>query len=220
MRINLHTFTSTIFSILTIGFFFIVLRLFNETIIFYLGLLFALSIFSFFQLLTTEGKKYSKIKTSVINLILYLITIVSIVAVLLISPYTGSMVEWMRIPLTNWLRFFSSLLLTTFLPGYFFLKILDRKNSISGAALIVLSYLLSIFITFLIGYFIMLTNNSILLIAPQAVFSVNLLLALLHYVINIGRKEETTTSINLTHVLLLLSVLLTVIVGYIDRHVP
>jgi len=214
LRINIYTFASAVFSIITVTIFFILSRLFSETIIFYLGIPFALSTFFFFQLLTTKDKQISfKIKTSAIDLALYLFTLISIATVLLIPPYTGSILEWMKIPLTNWLRLLSSMLLTTFLPGYFLLKILDRKNSISGTALIVLSYLLSIFITFLTGYSILLTNNSISLIAPQTILAVNLLLAPVHYLINIRRKEENTTSIDLTQALLLFSVLLTVAVG-------
>lgn len=215
LRINIYKFTSAVFSIIAVGIFFIFSRLFSETIIFYLGLLFALNIFFFLQLLIDANKKISiKIETSVINFNLYLLTLISVVAVLFIPPYTGSMLEWMEIPLTNWLRFFSSLLLTTFLPGYFFLQILDRKNSISGAAaLIVLSYLLSIFITFLTGYSILLTNNSISSTAPQTVLSINLLLALFHYLSNIRRKREATTQIELPQTLLLFSILLTIVVG-------
>jgi hypothetical protein len=123
------------------------------------------------------------------------------------------MLEWTEIPAINWFRFFSSLLLTSFLPGYLLLKILDRKNSVSGAALIILSYLLSVFLTFLAGFSILLTNNSILSIAPRAVLTVTLLLASVHYLVNRRREKENTRSINLTEALLLSSILLTVAIG-------
>jgi len=213
IRINLYTAVSAAFSIISLTAFWIFSKIFGETLIFYLDIPFMLTTFFFFlQLLRPSGRKMVfTFQTSNLNYILYILTMISIVAVLFVPSYTGSMLEWMKIPAINWFRFFSSLLLTTFLPGYFLLKILDRKNSISGAALIVLSYLLSMFITFLTGFSILLTNNSIPSIAPQTLLVVNLLLAPIHYLVNV--RKEKTWSIDLTEASLLLSILLTVTIS-------
>ena len=104
------------FLITVLTFFLVFSKFFNEILIFYLGIFFCFDIFLLFLYFSiSDTKKTSlKIKPIYAKIFLYSLTLASVGLVLLIPPYKGSILELGRIPLANWLRYFSSLLLTRF----------------------------------------------------------------------------------------------------------
>src|ERR1035437_3539010 len=182
LKISIHIFASAAFLIGGLIFFWAFSKFFNEPLIFYLGLPFAVSIFLFsYMLLRPNGKLFSfKTKHQQLpKILLCALTILFMLIVLFVPACEGPIMDLLKIPPLNWLRFVASLMLTTFLPGYFLLKILDNKNSIRGCAILVLSYLLSLFITFLTGFFILLSGNSIVSFGtPTAIIVVSTLMVL------------------------------------------
>ena len=163
LRINIFTFLSFVFSIFSFMTFWFYSNLFGEELFFYLGLPFSLLIFSLFYFIFNSDAKQVTIITghSETAFISPILTIVLVLLLVFIPPYEGSIINWVNVPLQNWLRGFASLLLTSFLPGYFLLKIVDRGKAIMGGMLMVLSNLLSMFIMFLLGFFMLLFGYSI-----------------------------------------------------------
>lgn len=215
-RINTSTFVSAVFSIVTATIFFIFSQLFNEITIFYLGIPFSLIIFFFsLAVLCRDSSQWSfKIANAQITeIFLYALTISSIIIVLFVPAYEGSMLEWMRISPLNWLRYLSSLLLTSFLPGYFLLKILDRKHSISASIVIVLSVLLSLFTTFLAGFSILLSANSLGSLGLPIMIATNTFLSITYYVTNRKRNRNYLVTINWLELGLISSLLAVIVVG-------
>jgi len=108
LRINIYTVVSITLSIITLISFWACSRFFDEKLIFYLGAPFALSIFLFsLVVLRSDGKEKSfKIAHAHIpKIFLVALTISSVLAVLFIPAYDGSILEWANIPLINWLRY-------------------------------------------------------------------------------------------------------------------
>ncbi len=201
---------AVVFSAITIVIFFTLSRHFNEMIIFYIGIPFALSVF--FGSLTLlpysiPQWRFATASSRQVKAFLYLLTASSVIIVLLVSPYDGSMLEWMNIPLLNWIRYFASLLLTSYLPGYFLLKLFDRKSTIKGSSVVVLSYLLSIFITFLTAFFILLTSGSLSLLGLPTMVSANVILVTINCLIRDKEKHASSLALNWIHYGLFLSML-------------
>ncbi|MEX0569185.1 MAG: hypothetical protein Q6363_008520, partial [Candidatus Njordarchaeota archaeon] len=122
----------------------------------------------------------------------------SLLAVILIPVYTGSFFEWSDIPWINWLRYIASLLLTAFLPGYFLLRIIDRKYTLTGCIVIVLSYLLSLFTIFITGFLILSSGNTISSLGPMATMVINLTLMGIYYFTSYCWKRNRDHSITFT----------------------
>jgi hypothetical protein len=55
--------------------------------------------------------------------------------------------DWLAIPFLNYVRFAGAVLLTTFLPGYFLLALLDYRRQFMGVEILLLSYMLSLLVT-------------------------------------------------------------------------
>lgn len=215
MRYNSNMVVSSVFSIISLLAFSYTSLLFNDQLILYLGILLSLTIFLFFYcILQPASRKVIVIQTSIKTKLIYTITTISVVAVLLIPPFEGSVLEYTRIPALNWFRYLSSLLLTSFLPGYFLLRIVDRERSIRGEAALVMSYLLSLFITFVEGFFILLFGETISSFAPQVVIGIILALLVVYYFTG-EKKKESRLVIQLPKTMLLLSILMTVTIGSI-----
>jgi len=89
------------------------------------------------------------VKILVVSTILLLL----LIPLMLIPSINELFVDWAQIPAENWLRLISAIILTSFLPGFFTLKLIIRNDKISTLATIALSYILSMFITPLL-YFI------------------------------------------------------------------
>jgi hypothetical protein len=90
-----------------------------------------------------------------------LIYISSIIAVVVIPTNYSLYFDWSSIPFLNWLRLIAGFLLTSYLPGYVVLKIIDKKRQIKITARIVFSIILSLSITMLVGLTLELTNHRI-----------------------------------------------------------
>jgi len=215
VRINVDKAVSIAFSIITLAAFCFFSRLLSEPLILYLGIPFSLTtLFFFLNLLHVSEKRICfNTSASILKLLLCPLTILSILTVLLVPPLEGVLVEWMSVPLPNLIRCFSSIVLTSFLPGYLLLQIIDRSKSIRGIAAIVISYLLSLFITSIVGFFILLTSNGISTVALQTILAINLVLMSIYFFVDIKGLEENCLSINLLQLLLLLLILLTIIIS-------
>jgi hypothetical protein len=202
-----------VFSIITLVFFWAFSSLFAEASIFYIGLPFALSAFLFsYVLLRHDNTSWSfKIAHAQIpNIILGVITILPVLAVLFVPAFDGSMLEWMKISPLNWLRYLSSLLLTSFLPGYFLLKILYRKDAIDSGIVIVLSYLLSLFITFLAGFSILLSANPLGSLELPIIITTNIFLIIIYYITNREKARNYLVTVNWLELGLILSLLIVI----------
>ena len=177
LRINTYIVASIAFSIITLLSFWAFSYLFAEVIILYLGFPFALFTFLFFYvLLQRNGKEWVVKIENILDppILLSALTVFSVFSVLFVPAYGGSILQWVDIPLTNWLRCGASLLLSSFLPGYFLLKVLDNKGFIRGGGVIVTSFLLSLFISFITTFLILIAKGSILSITPPAIIAINL----------------------------------------------
>jgi hypothetical protein len=109
--------------------------------------------------------------------LLVFICVMSLASLYLIPPMNISLyVAPENIPLANWFRHFSAILLTTFIPGFLILSIIDHDQMIDGFNRLILAYILSLFLLFLCGYIIILSGNRI---SDQAVFTVSTLNAIL-----------------------------------------
>jgi len=214
LRVNFPSLiTPAIFAIAFFVAFWIFSRLFEEISILYLGTLFSICIFFFYQLLTLKNNTARMVlrfrKSTLDYVVLYPITMMSIVSVVFIPPYEGSILQWMNVPLLNWLRYLSSLLLTSFLPGYFILRVLDREDSITGSTIIVLSYLLSMFMVFIIGFIILLSGNTIRSLGTFLTIIITIFCILIYHIC-CRKKSENILTVDPLETGFILSVLLAI----------
>lgn len=216
VKIQVHTTAMLAFLMIALISFYAFSKLFDETLIFYLGVPFALSTFLFSSVLLRGSYKEWAFKIAnaqIPKIFLGTLTILSVLAVLFVPAYYGSMLEWNKISLLNWLRYLSSLLLTSFLPGYFFLKIIDRKGAITSSIVIVLSYLLSLFVTFLVGFFLLLSANPISSLGLQMAIITNLVLMIIYYFTGRKKTGSYLLTVNWLELGLILSILTAITVG-------
>jgi hypothetical protein len=216
LKIDICIAASMAFAIIIFVSFWAFSSLFAEASIFYIGLPFALSVF-FFSLTVLRRDSQQWIfevsRLQIVDLLIYILTITSIIIVLTVPAYEGSMLEWMNIPPLNWLRYLSSLLLTSILPGYFLLKTLDRKHVITGSIVIVLSYLLSLFITLLAGFFILLSASPLAVAGLPIIITANIALLIIHYFTNREKPPSYLLTVDWPELGLILSVLAVITVG-------
>lgn len=122
------------------------------------------------------------------------------------------MLNWATIPLVNWVRYAASILLTSFLPGYLFLKVIDRKKILRGGVVLVLSYLCSLFITFLSVFSSLLftssTGSSFTIIV-----SITIPLIILNLVKTCKINNSIKVNLNLVDLLFVISILSVVLIG-------
>ena len=207
-----------IFSIFILAVFCLFSFLFNELIILYLGLPFSFAVFFFSHALIDDENKaiLIKINAKLPILISCTITIFAVFAILFIPVYNGSLFNWTNVPFLNWARYGASVLLTLFLPGYFLIKLLDRKNTLKLYSIIPLSYILSMLITYLIGFILLLVYNSISSFALVFSIAFNLILMTVYllrcYKTNYSESVEHTS---IPEIGLLLATLSVVLVGSI-----
>ena len=139
------------------------------------------SFFLSYALINTDKKILIKINLLKLPTFLpVVITLFAIFVVLLIPAYEGSLFEWVAVPLLNWVRYAASILLTLFLPGFFIIRLLDHKKSLKLYSIIPLSYILSMLITFITGFVLLLIYNSISYLAVLLSISFNLVLMTLY----------------------------------------
>lgn len=139
-----------------------------------------------------------KTKTSISNCILFFSAIMSVFAVLLIPPYEGSILEWMAIPALSWLRYLSTLLLTSFFPGCFLLKMIDKQRRVAGVTFAVLSYLLSIFLSSFAAFLVLLLGKPIPSLGGLLVIYINVLFLILAILATRYNKTSIFVSTTLT----------------------
>jgi hypothetical protein len=78
---------------------------------------------------------------------------VSIIIVLLVPSDSGSQfVSWLSIPVINYVRLLAGLLLSSILPGYGLLRLIDRKRRFNGLASLVFSFFISVFLMALASF--------------------------------------------------------------------
>jgi len=184
----------SIFCLLT---FWIYSQVFGEKIIFWLGLPFSILAFClFFFLANPIICRISSIKYSLVNLLALTSFVVSMLLVVLVPTYQGSAFNWVNIPLQNWARGFASLLLTSFFPGFLFLKVVDKKRTIKGGMLIVMANLLSMLFIFLIAFPALLLGYDAAFFSFIVVMILNLFLAVTYCLMY--NKQENASRINLS----------------------
>jgi hypothetical protein len=78
-----------------------------------------------------------------------------------------------ELPVAAWLRHFVALIFTALLPGYLLLRTLDPGRHIGTLETFLLSYLLSVFLTFLVGYLALLVGLRIAQVSIYCVAFLN-----------------------------------------------
>ncbi|MGZ3871074.1 MAG: hypothetical protein ACXVLQ_18365, partial [Bacteriovorax sp.] len=88
-----------------------------------------------------------------------LIYVISIFFVLLIPSFSDSQfMNWSSIPMANYIRLLAGLLLSSILPGYGLLRLIDRKRRFDGLASLVFSFFISVFLMALVTFVTILAN--------------------------------------------------------------
>lgn len=194
LKIDIYATVSIAFSLITLISFWASSEFFNETIILYLGIPFALSAF----ILSTALLKHNHKKWTlnfpqkyIPKALIVTLTIFSSLIVLFVPAYNGSILALASIPLINWMRYLLSLFLTMFLPGYYLLKIIDSRSSIELSATIPFSYILSMFIVFTLGFSLLVTYGSIHPLANYILVIVNIVLMIIYYCRHFSQKYIT-----------------------------
>lgn len=83
----------------------------------------------------------------------------SLVLVVLIPPANGmQFTDWTCIPATNYMRLFAGILLSSMLPRYGLLRLIDRNKRYVGLDSIVFSFFISVFLMSLMPYILMVLN--------------------------------------------------------------
>jgi hypothetical protein len=104
----------------------------------------------------SKGISHLKWSLPILLFILFLIVVlVPVHAPIVYQP-------WQEIASVNWLRFFITIPLTFFFPGYLVLKLLDKRNELSKIESFTLSLILSFFFVSLVGFILQVLNMSIL----------------------------------------------------------
>ena len=188
--------------------------LFKEWLIFYLSAPFAVSLF-FLMLLNREGNGIVlKIVYSCNpKILLMVLSVLCMTLVLAVPTFEVSMLEWMKTPPLSLVRYISALFLTSFLPGYLILKSVDRKGGIRGCAAIVLCYLLSLFLSFLAGFLILLSSNSVSVLGSPVIVVINLILLAVYYFTSRKVDEYRSLTLNSFELGIILPVFVEIILG-------
>ena len=140
-------------------------------------------------------------------LLLCLVCVLSLASFYFISPMQSQLyVPPENILLPNWLRHICAMLLTTFIPGYMILSMVDQNQTIGRLNRVLVSYILSVLSTFFIGYIIILSGNSInnlgtfgISIFNVAILMIYFILSSKHYIYN--RKSQEVNNAKRLHVL-------------------
>jgi hypothetical protein len=136
-----------------------------------------------------------------IDLVILLMYIAAVMAVMIIPPDYSLYLDWSGIPFSNWMRLIAGFLLTSFLPGYVILKTIDSKRTIKGAASLVFSFLLSFFITTVIGLALELTGNKISQygLSTLVMTSISFIVLLLFSNFRYNRRKQEYSAVNSHH---------------------
>ncbi|MCJ7634851.1 hypothetical protein MUP77_20990, partial [Candidatus Bathyarchaeota archaeon] len=199
--------------VVTIVFFLLVSVFLQEPLIGYMGILFAVVVFILSRELLhirTQDKSWI-IAFDFAPFVLFIYAL-SVIVILSVSPYRGTILEWTSIPAPNWMRYFSAIALTSCLPGYLLLSVLDKDYLIKGTARLVLSYCFSILTTFIAGFLILLSGNTISGTGLQAIIAVNSILIAVYIFLHKKKMGKAAISISFDNIPLM-AVLLIPIFG-------
>jgi hypothetical protein len=88
---------------------------------------------------------------------------VTFLIVVIVIPPTNTMqfTDWLQIPVANYVRLFAGLLLSSILPGYGLLRLIDKRKKFVGVDSLVFSFFISVFLMSLVAYALMVLNISI-----------------------------------------------------------
>ncbi len=160
--------------------------IFDQLLIIYLGLPFSFALFFFVLSVLNYPTTDLHVTIKQIYLVpslLYLVTLLSIGIIIFVAPFDGTMFDWANLPLANLLRYISTVLLTSFLPGYFLIKIIDRKDAFGIALIVTLSFLLSVFSSCSIAFVLLVAGQSLETTVPFYVVCTNFGLLLAHFIV-------------------------------------
>ena len=157
--------------------------------------------FSLFKFLTTdEGDAFSFADNKIIRscsnlfktrwpLIFAIIYFLSLVSVIFVSPISSIDIDWSNIGFFNWVRLVSAFLAINFLPGYSIISIINKTRDISKIAILMFSFLLSLFITSLFAFLLIATHISFGYIV-SSFLTVNFALLIVFSFFKILRKNK------------------------------
>jgi len=184
-------------SVTIFAFFVFISLLFEDKIFVWFGGAFALILYLVLRSLLGESISLPTIRAQLSNFAnpYVVATFIAVLALLVVPDFDSLNLNLRDVPVTNVLRFISALYLTTFSSGYFLLRLIDKQGKFSGVVAIVLSYLFSIFVSFLIG-FSSLVSQPFLGVSLTTFFLItfNLLLAFLFLIL----KRKSTWHVSLT----------------------
>jgi hypothetical protein len=216
LRINIYIIISATLFLVTLSAFYIFSTIFEEMLIFYLGIPFAIATLFLFLNLLCRLEKRIRLKTLFsVPKFVSCITCALLFAVIFIPAFEGIALNWIDVPPLSLIRYLASIAVTLFLPGYFLLRILDRENSIKDYMVIVLSYLLSLFITFLTGFFILVSGNSISSLGNPVTVGVCLFLMIIYLISYWKADDRLILTLNWFKVALIIAIFAVVMLGSI-----
>lgn len=119
---------------------------------------------------------------------------VSLIIVLMIPSISETQfVIWSSIPASNYARLLAGLMLSSILPGYGLLRLIDRKRNFNGLVSVVFSFFVSVFIMAMLSY------GSIVLSVPSAnIYWITIgfnLIIFIGLLLNTVKKKETVTNL-------------------------
>jgi len=179
-----------------------------------LAILFGLSSFSVYYLITTKERKTILLgKTFVPSKEKMLIVAFSILLFsFFISPINEIYLEnWLAIPAANWIRFAIIAIFSMFIPGFIIVKLVDPRKKLPTLAIIVLSVLISILFTAIFWYVQVMASFPDSL--TQFLFALSNMILIVLYIISNKQKgkpdkKDSARRLNLNVILTLGSIVL------------
>ena len=191
----------------------------------YIGFIFGLTSGFIYYFLKQKKERIATVRR--IPLTLLCISIILFFLAFVVATFvsgTGLIyVNWLGIPITDWLSFIVIYTFLSFIPGFLILNLVDTKNRLSILPRSILSVILSIFLTSQLLY--VSTLMSLDLFFTDVVFvSVNLILVTLYFIGYIAkRKNQLYQQVKNLNVNLLLAlgliVILSVLLIYLQQFV-
>jgi hypothetical protein len=164
--------------------------------------------------------KFGLFSPKVLVAILYL---VCLLLVLFIPSNTGTQfVSWLSIPAQSYVRLFAGVLVSSILPGYGLLQLIDRKKHFKGLAQLVSSFLISVFLMGALSFVSFLFNWELtsifwLSVIVNVVIFVSYSLLQLKSMVLSSENRELQIKLRIEH-LIILCIFLFFIVGWIAYY--
>jgi hypothetical protein len=153
-------------------------------------------------------------------IILYLACL--LIVLLIPSAMDTQFVSWLSIPALNYIRLFAGILLSSILPGFGLLQLLDRKRYFRGLALLVSSFFISVFLMGVLSFVSLLINWGLtnvfwLSLIVNVVIFVSYSLLQLKSIAVTSENKELQIKLRIEH-LIILCIFLFFIVGWIAYY--